>query len=591
MTQQMRFADGGAVRAVLDGERRKLEVLAIPYGSPTRLDRLKQWFSKRSQVMLAIGDKRPTLYMHGFSPQKRMMANPPILGVAEVVRQDEQGWWMTTELDNSELSTRTWEAAKRGEARASTGSVNYLERHDTITGEVQVWPVAELSVFDAGDNRVPVSDDAIVLPMRAIFDKLDLPFPEAFEAGEVADDPQEAERKQPSRSAFAVRSLMDPEIQAAIDAALTKRDADAAAKEAEKVAMRASILEELKKDPAAHRAMFNVPKETKAGGPAAFRITKKDEDLGITVEDKKEAHEFYWNLRKGRLGNGQVPDRDAIRVATALEETEADEGLPMVPQDALNRIWEKRDLVSIARQAGITVLQTTRLIFNIPREVTPMTAMAAIAENAAYVINAVAFGLLAVTVAKRGTMLSATEELLEDQNLFQSWLEPAVGRAIGLGENIDMYAAVDDKAGVQTTAGAPTDAELLAGYFALPQQYRNGAVVIANDTTFAYMRALLIATPRAYGSFPDVAGEFETWMGKRIFADSNWPTLAAAAANIEYLSIINCAEALALVERRGVKILVDPFTLAGTGEIKYYPSVRYAIAAVNTDAISNLSDT
>ena len=382
---------------------------------------------------------------------------------------------------------------------------------------------------------------------------------------------------------------MATEIEQAVAKALADLKAADEKAAADRAAMRASIVEELKAaPPEARRAVFNMPKETKAGAPEAFRITAKDVELGITLEDKKATHEYYWNLRHGLDGTGGRP---AYRVATALEETEADEGLPMVPQDSLNRIWEKRDNVSIARAAGITVYPTERLIFNIPREITPFTAMAAIAENAAYVINPIAFDLLAVTVVKRGTMVSATEELLEDQNLFQSYIERGVGRAIGLGENIDLYAACDDKAGVQTAAGAPTDLQLVTGYYALSQPYRQGAVVITNDATLAYMRSLLIATPRAYGAFPDLGGEIETWMGKRVFADLNWPTLAAAGANVEYLSFVNMTEALALVERRGLKMLVDPYTLAGTGEIKYYPSVRYAIALVNADAISNLSDT
>jgi len=590
----MRFADAGAVRAMMEGEKRVLEVLAVPFGGPNRRDRLDQWFSARTDIMLSVGERRPVLYMHGYSPQKRKMDKPPILGMATMTATDERGHWMRLELNDGELATRSWEAAKAGNGRASTGSIEHLVRPQPVNGryppgEVEVWPVAELSIFDAGANRVPVSDDAVVLPLRAIFDELALDLPEAFEAGE-AEGATEGQGKLPIRSLGGF--TMDPEMQKAIDAAAVKALADqqaaAAAKEAEKAAMRTSILEELKAQPEARRAVFNVPKETKAGGAQPFRITKKDEELGITLEDKKETHEFYWNLRHGLDGTGKRP---AMRVATALEETEADEALPMVPQDALNRIWEKRDNVSIARMAGITVLPTERLIFNIPREVTPMTAMAAIAENAAYVINAVEFGLLAVTVQKRGTMLSATEEVLEDQVLFQSWIERAVGRAIGLGENIDLYAAVDDKAGVQTTAGAPTDLQILTGYFALGQAYRDGSVIIANDTTWAYLRSLLIATPRAYGDFNFVSGEFETFMGKRIFADLNWPTLAAAGANVEYMSFINCTEALALVERRGLKMLVDPYTLAGTGEIKYYPSVRYAIAMVNTDAVSNLSDT
>jgi hypothetical protein len=79
-------------------------------------------------------------------------------------------------------------------------------------------------------------------------------------------------------------------------------------------------------------------------------------------------------------------------------------------------------------------------------------------------------------------------------------------------------------------------------------------------------------------------------MGHRVFTDANWPTLAVATAGIEFLTFANLGEACALVERRGMKILVDPYTQAGSGYTVYYPSVRYCIQAVNTDAISNKSD-
>ena len=197
-----------------------------------------------------------------------------------------------------------------------------------------------------------------------------------------------------------------------------------------------------------------------------------------------------------------------------------------------------------------------------------MTAMAKIAEEGAYVANEVAFNLNPVTIQKRGSKLAATEELLEDQTLFQNWITGAVGRSWGLGENIDLHAALITKAGVAIgLKDAPTDATML------------------------YMRALLITSPRAYGDFPAFGGgEYETFMGKKFFTDANWPTLAVAVATDEFMGLANLNEACSLVERRGVQILVDPYTDAGTGVTNYYPSIRYAINAQNTDAISNLTD-
>lgn len=575
--------DSGAVRAFEFDGKRKLEVLAAPFGSESRKDRLGQWLSERTDFMVSLGDRRPVLYLHGYSPRKRAVAKPSALSVATVTKIDSLGLWMETELDDSEPSTRVWEAALEDRARASTGSVNYLVRPPNrkdgspTPGEVTVWPIAELTLFDAGEGRIPVSDDAVVLPLRSLFDQCKIELPQSFEAGEDKD----AGGSRRNFNQEGGESTMTPEelkaIKEAVAAALAAEQATLLKAGEAEDAMRAKILLELKEDPK-YRATFNIQKETKDG----LTLTPLQIEKGRTIEDIKETHEYIWNLRHAVGGMRAIP----------LEETEAAEGLPFVPQDALDEIWLKRDAFSIARQAGIRALTTDRLIFNVPREATPMTAMAVIAEEGAYVANEVAFNLNPVTVAKRGSLLSATEELLEDQSLFQAWILPAVGRAWGLGENIDLHAALITKAGVAlATKDAPTDAEIMGCYFALPQAYRNSACWFSADATMLYMRALLIATPRAYGDFPAFGGgEYETFMGKRFFTDANWKTLAVAVADDEFMGFANLSEACALVERRGVKILVDPYTDSKTGVTNYLPSVRYAISVQNTDAISNLTD-
>ena len=581
--------DSGAVRAFESDGKRKLEVLAAPFGSEFRKDRLGQWLSARTDFMVSLGDRRPVLYLHGYSPRKRAVAKPSALGVATVTRIDDLGLWMETELDDSESSTLIWEAALVDRARASTGSVSYLVRPPNrkdgspTPGEVTVWPIAELTLFDAGGGRVPVSDDAVVLPLRSLFDQCKIELPQSFEAGE---DKSVSGRTIISKEFITPEDEGDTdmkpeEILALMNDALDKRDEakvqavkDTAALE---VSVRAKIEAEMKASPK-YRATFNVQKETKDG----LFLTAEQEKRGRTLEDIKETHEYIWNLRHAIGGMRAIP----------LEETEAAEGLPFVPQDALDEIWLKRDAFSIARLAGIRVLQTDRLIFNVPREATPMTAMATIAEEGTYAANEVAFNLNPVTVVKRGSLLSATEELLEDQSLFQAWLLPAVGRAWGLGENIDLHAALITKAGVAIgTKDVPTDSEIMGAYFALPQVYRKGACWFSADATMLYMRSLLIATPRAYGDFPAFGGgEYETFMGKKFFTDANWKTLAVAVATDEFLGFANLSEALSLVERRGVKILVDPYTDSKTGVTNYIPSVRYVISAQNDDAISNLTD-
>ncbi len=610
MNVAMRFADAGTVRAVLDGETRKLRVLAIPFGDPNHLDRLGQYFTPRTQVAINVGDRRPVLYMHGFSPNKRMMKNPPILGSAIVTGMDKDGWWMEPEVGDDILSTRIWESAKVGKCRASTGSVNYLVRPEysdngkpPYGSEVEMWPVAELSLFDAGVDRVPVSDDAVVLPLRSIFNNLELEFPEAFEAGEDKDADDEA-KPNPTRAEFnATRSFTMNEIEQAVAKALADQ---AAAAEAQKTHDAAVIAEYEKQKAAAapaHRAVFNVNTLTGQVTPAAlqrsaFRLTESDLKQGLTIDDAKEAWEQIYSLRMagknknpgmwGRLSRGTD---GAYRV---LEESEAAEGGPMIAAQLLNRIWEKRGVLSLVRRSGMATLVSDTLTFNIPTETTAMTTTPTVAEEAVYVANEPAFTTTAVTMVKKGDMVTVTEEMLEDQNLFQSYFVRAAGKAIALAENLALYTAIATVDGVEIAVQhTPSVAEVLALYYRLTEPYRPEAVFIANDATAAYVQGLTIANPFAFASTPSAVGmgDIETLKGKRFFTNGNWTSVASAGDDVLIMSFINLSESIAWVDHSsGLKIFVDPYGDALNGRVRYFPRARFAAAVANSDGVAGMDD-
>jgi HK97 family phage major capsid protein len=605
--QRMRFADAGAVRAVIEGSSRRLEVLAAPFGGPDRVDRLSQWFTPQTDFMIEVGDRRPTLYLHGFSPQKRAMLRPVPMGVATAIRVDRDGLWMVTELDDSPLATRTWEAALQGRARASTGSIDYLVRPmyrdgKAPPGPVEVWPIAELTVFDAGEKRVPVSDDAIVLPLRALFQELDLDLPAAFEAGEDKDDQAEKDRL-PIRSTGGF--TMEPEVQAAIDAAVAaslKATADAAAvKETERAAMRAEILKGLgveldDKGQPKHRAIFNVNK-----GTSKVRMDPAAEKRGATIEQLEENHAFFRALLQDAkiVAQGGVPRSPFVVSGDArrtLEETEAAELQSMVPTDVANQIHALLGKYSIVRKSGMRIAQTDKLIFSIPAETTAVTEAATIAEEGAYTTLEGAFGAKTATMLKKGGWLKATEEGLEDQDLFQQWLPAAAARSMALAENTVLEALLATIDGVEiAVAHTPTDAEIVAGYYALAQEYRDGAVFLMNDLTLAYLRSMLVATPRAYGEFgfqPMSMGELgETFLNKRVFTNANWDPVTTAADDVKIIDFVNLDECLWWVERRGISIFVDPYTeRASGGTIQFLISARFNGAITNSAALSGVDD-
>ena len=517
--------------------------------------------------MLDIGDKRPTLYMHGFSPKKRQLAQPTKMGVAEVTKIDEKGLWMRTELDDSALATRTWESALKGEARASTGSVNYLERHSGITGEVTCWPIAELSVFDGGKDRIPVSDDAVVLPLRALFDECEIQFPDEFEAGEDKNAKVITARQQ-----FVIgEDEMDAkEIQALIDAALLAQEEAQEKDKKDKDALRASIIEELVGDPKS-RALFNIQKEISG--------TEK------LTAGEQETHEFIWNLRKGgtkAMRSGISYEENSDGSFRVLEETEAAEGLAFVPQELDTQVQELRDETSLISKLGIQRRKSNRLIYNFIREDAGMGALAAITEENVYVANEPAFALLPATVVKYGSMITATEELLEDQSTFQSWFVSACARKWALAENLELFTVLKAGGTTGTSSATFTQSEIDAYAFDITEPWKDGAHMVMKAATMAIIRGLLLATPRAYGDFPAYGGrEFPTFMGYPTHLNSNWEAVGSGATNLQ-VSLVN-PQAVGFVERAGISIKVDPYGDALNGRVRFFPRVRFGI--VNTQAL------
>ena len=151
-------------------------------------------------------------------------------------------------------------------------------------------------------------------------------------------------------------------------------------------------------------------------------------------------------------------------------------------------------------------------------------------------------------------------------------------------------------AGVET-AGTHTltDGELLTGYYALLQEYREGATWLMNDLTLAYIRAMLVATPRAYGELgfqPLSMGEAgEMLMNHRVFTNANWDPITTAADDVKIIDFVNLDECIYWVERRGLSIFVDPYSArASAGVINYLPSARFAGVTVNAAALSGIDD-
>jgi len=530
----MRFKFGGRMRALPD---RKLEVLAVPFGSPSDLDKLNEYMTPDTDFMIRAGDVRPLLYFHGFLPDKKMSVRPGNLNIGNAVmdRIDDEGVWMRAELGTGRLADRVWDAAQNGTCRASTGTVNYLvrpvdmpEKH-SYPMEITAWPIAELSLIDEGLSRHPVNDRAIALPLRAMFKAADLDFPKEFGEDSEDEDLPESNPKQE----IGVPAM--DEIKDAVKAAL-----------AERAAMRAKV-------------------EAELTAPAVM----KEAVLGS--DDPQQEHEFFWNMRHRNFQR------------RTLDETQAAEGLGLMPIGLVNQIAEQASAMSFAQMAGMPVYQTNLHSVVIPREAATPVLSDAVAEEGATSESAdPAFGSVTATVLKHVDFVSVTEELLEDSTLLPAYFKRLAARKLALAENLDVVTAMmldTTDAGVElATTDVVVKADLDAARIALLPSYRPGAGWFMHETTLEHIRAAatMIAAPYKFWEYGPQGNGNGTIMGYPVYTDPNWDTYLCATI-VHFMCFANLKYGLAKVENPNIGITVNPYTTKGTGWVRFYLGSRFCI--------------
>lgn len=231
-------SENAPVKAVLGEDGWQLDVLGVPFGSPDNRDADGEFFSDQTRLHEDKFPLPPVVYYHGYGPDRRPAGEPAYIGRTVKRWRDSAGEWFRVVLDQtSELARRVWEAAKRGLARASSGSARHLSRVDP-DGHIREWPVVELSVFDTGGGRQPANRYAVVIPAaKAVYHQAGITPPddldgeaETGEAGAQAGKPRGAAegdgRAEIDLTAHRQEQseMDDHEIQMKIDAALAARD-------------------------------------------------------------------------------------------------------------------------------------------------------------------------------------------------------------------------------------------------------------------------------------------------------------------------------------------------------------------------------
>ena len=144
----------------------ELDVLLVPFGGPDNgKDTDGQFFSPDTQTQHEIYKTIPAYYYHGFTPDGDPQGDPEVIGMMHYDHTDEKGHWYRAVLDKTnQYAKRIWEAAKKGLARASSGTIAHIARA-ARGGFIRKWPVVERSLIDEGENRHPANAYAVALPV------------------------------------------------------------------------------------------------------------------------------------------------------------------------------------------------------------------------------------------------------------------------------------------------------------------------------------------------------------------------------------------------------------------------------------------
>lgn len=337
-----------SVKAIETGDGWELEVLGCPwYGPNGGKDADGEYFDANTKFHEDKYPLPPVVYYHGFTPEGAPAGEPQYIGKAVSREVRDNGVWYRVVLDRAnEYAKRVWEAAKNGLARASSGAVAHLVRRGS-DGHLLQWPVAELSLFDAVEGRRPANGYAVALPvMKSMWKAAGLPLPDIAEpepeptAGEQPESDTGARPEQPTVSVKSEDKDMEPDIKAAIEAALAERDAAAAkAKEEADIAALKAENEALKK---AATEANRLP-----GGGAPY-VTKFND----RKYDNLDADDMAF-----LLGILDAPNKDGLKAThTASGRPRfADRGLAL--KSLALKMAENKD--SIAAHMGLKALQST----------------------------------------------------------------------------------------------------------------------------------------------------------------------------------------------------------------------------------------
>lgn len=293
-----------------------------------------------------------------------------------------------------------------------------------------------------------------------------------------------------------------------------------------------------------------------------------------------------------RGGEGRVPDAEKKGLVVG----DATQGGYLVPTPMANEMLRNLVEFSPVREAARVGSMGSKEIL-LPRRTGRPTA-AWVGETEDRPGTQPAYGQLRIVAHEMACYVDVSQTLLDDSS-FSVEQEIAFdlaeefgrleGEAFVIGDSVNKPHGfmADETVGHVVTgdAAAITADSLIDLVYAVPAFYRRNAVFMANGQTIAAVRKLKDGQGQYLWRAGIAEGQPDTLLGRPIVEAVDMPDIGAGAFPIVFGDF---NQAYRIMDRVGLTIIRDPFTLASKGQVRFHARRRVGGGVAKAEAIRKL---
>ncbi len=577
---------GSEVKATDDGH---ISGYLVRFSGEADTDLSGDFFTKSTDFGTQV--ESPIYYHHGLDKT----IGKRVLGSGSM-KTDDVGVWIEAQLDiRDRYEKAVLKLAKSGKLGWSSGTAPHLiERKDAGKArEITRWPLG----LDASLTPTPAEPRNVAELKSLEVTELEVP-PEPETVAEDSNVAPVEKAEQNNESTTGNTEMTPEEIKSAVASILADREAEAKKEADEKAAFDAKVAEAVKSQ------LAPINEGLKAGAPGLNLKTKPGDDAF------KAFGHYVRTGDAGGIRTGEAYEQHMKTDYHLITGTQY-QGQEAVPTEVYAGIMERRNQLSVARAAGAMVIPAGSSAMNIPIEKADPQAFGIVTQDGttgSTTLTQQPIDKLAATIYTFTYNIPVNENLIDDSVFgVEGWASRYVGRGLGLTENTYMLmgtgssqpqgAAYASALGVTAaSATALTAAEIVQLYYTIPSEYRDNMVAVMATATEGALRGLTVSTQFPFvgngGANGGVGAGGVSNGGGWIVAPScrvfNSSAMDAIAASKKPVLIGNFAAGFAIVERKGLTVLRDPYSEASQGNVNLWFRARWSSGIVDAGAFRHI---